>query len=549
MKRLLSCLVLTALSAVPGMALQNTDGIVEGHVVRADTSEPIRDAQIKLRKYVPAGIAETEESTTSDGNGLFHFEHVSAGSYLAEVRHDGYFGLFFGSTLPWFQTDITVPPRQSLRDLTFPMLPGGALSGSVVDLNGQPEARVMVSLIRLAYGDGGEAQLINERQVVTDARGDYSFSVVPPGKHYLRAGGSFNPSSSPATTLLLSYFPGTPDFSQAKPIEIAPAKETFAADIKLQAIPMVSVSGRILFPVPPGPQIAVPDVAARMSFTLVPLDPAVARNLGTFPFENVAQDRSNGQFQIRGVPPGIYDLAATFSNGSSDQVAGHSRIEVAGSDLKDVELAAYPAVDLKGRIVTNGDASALAAMARTFMNIWPVLNGHGGGAEIDSQGNFKFPSVADGTYRLVVPMRLTAFGQLTCLTDMRQGARSIAGDGIITVEHGQAEPVELHITSSCGIVTGRVTDNGAVVGGALVVLVPTNTGLQNPMLRRMEDSNPEGEFTIPGVPPGRYKLFAWQPDPTGEVSKPDFILKHDSIGKSVVVSPAATSQIQLELFH
>jgi len=354
---------------------------------------------------------------------------------------------------------------------------------------------------------------------------------------------------SPATTLHFSYFPGTSDFSQAKPVEIAPAQETVAADIKLHAIPAFSVSGRIIYSVPPGLQNTSPEVAARLDFRLVPLDPAVAR-FSSVPLENVAQDRSNGQFQIRGVPQGIYDLEATVWIGRSIQSAGHTRIEVAGSDRQNVELVTYPAADLKGHIATDGDASALSAMAHTYMNIWHVLNGLGGGAEIDSKGSFTFPSVADGTYRMVVPMRLTVpAGLLTCLTDIRQGTRSIKGDGIITIDQGQAEPLELHITSSCGIVRGRVIDHGTAVSGALVVLVPGGAGLQNPILRKMTDSGPGGEFTIPGVPPGQYKVFAWEPDPTGEVSKPDFILKHDSMGTPVVVNPGAASQVQLQLFH
>src|SRR6185369_2393761 len=182
------------------------------------------------------------------------------------------------------------------------------------------------------------------------------------------------------------------------------------------------------------------------------------------------------------------------------------------------------------------------------MNIWQVLNGLGGGKEIDSIGNFTFPSVADGTYRLVVQMRLTVpFGLLTCLTDIRQGTRSIMGDGIITIDKGQAEPIELHITSSCGIVRGRVTDHGRAVSGALVVLRPDGAGLQNPNLRRSADSDSGGEFTIPGVPPGHYKIYAWEAEPTADDRNPDFLLKHDSMGIPVVVSAGAPSQVQLEL--
>jgi hypothetical protein len=274
----------------------------------------------------------------------------------------------------------------------------------------------------------------------------------------------------------------------------------------------------------------------------------VARYFGSNSLEDVAQDRSNGQFQIRGVPQGIYDLAATVWIGRSAQPAGHTRIDVAGSDLQGVELVAYPAADLKGRIVTDGDASALSAMAHTYMNIWPVLNGLGGGAEIDSKGSFTFPSVADGTYRLVVPMRLTVpDGLLTCLTDIRQGTRSIKEDGIITIDKGQAEPIELHITSSCGIVRGRVSDHGTAVSGALVVLLPDGAGLQNPSLRRRADSDSGGEFTFPGVPPGNYKVFAWEAEPAGNDRNPDFILKHDSMGTPIVVSSGARSQVQLEL--
>ncbi len=521
MKRFIALIIVAVLSNVPHVRSQSVNGTVEGIVLRAGTSEPIGAAQITLRNLaptVPGGAVPPELSATSNPEGRFRIENVPPGSYLAEARREGYFGWFFGRITQADVIEITVTPRP--QSLSFSMFPGGAISGTILDPNGQPAAGVSVSLLRLVYGDGGKVLLVTEQEVATNARGDYRISGISPGNYYLRAKRRVTPTpASPENSEFLAYFPGTTDAAQAEAVSVASGQESFPPDMKLQTIPTVRLSGNIVnswTSVPPGDSPATAsNLALRTSFFVVPRDPSAPRDISPAPLQNVARDPSNGQFEIRGVAKGTYNLFARIQIDSTHSFdTGRTPIDVVESDLKGVTLMVYPPTDLNGRVVIDRDASTLLPkIMEAYMNLWSV-DGLGGGrvAQVDSNGNFTLPGVTDGRYRLTSPTSR-----------------------------------QLNIDAVCGGVKGTIVDLDGLPTSAFVVLVPDVARRRNPVLYKRTESNAGGTFTLLGIPPGTYKLFAWKTSPDGAEQTPEFLSKFDSGGQTIIVGPGSSSEVHLRV--
>ena len=53
-------------------------------------------------------------------------------------------------------------------------------------------------------------------------------------------------------------------------------------------------------------------------------------------------------------------------------------------------------------------------------------------------------------------------------------------------------------------------------------------------------SDQTGQFTLNNVPPGSYKLFAWEDIPAGAYQYPDFLRRYEDLGQVVTVTPNGT---------
>ena len=83
-------------------------------------------------------------------------------------------------------------------------------------------------------------------------------------------------------------------------------------------------------------------------------------------------------------------------------------------------------------------------------------------------------------------------------------------------------------------------------GYALVVLVP------DPLLRNREElysfkrSDSLGRFTMLGLPPGDFKLFAWE-EPLDGINYYDFVKFYESRGTRVHIEERRQQNVQLEV--
>src|SRR3954454_292637 len=69
---------------------------LKGHVVAADTGQPLRKAQVRIT----AGEIRENRMATTDADGLFEFKEVRAGRYFVSVSKGGFVNSSYGQLRP-----------------------------------------------------------------------------------------------------------------------------------------------------------------------------------------------------------------------------------------------------------------------------------------------------------------------------------------------------------------------------------------------------------------------------------------------------------------
>lgn len=210
---------------------------------------------------------------------------------------------------------------------------------------------------------------------------------------------------------------------------------------------------------------------------------------------------ADGRFEIRDLPGGTWSLEARASGHAPMTVPGLSLPEGAGStDLGTVMLPAGVAVegyvvDPRGRPVEGAEVSAADGSQ-------PVAMMRFGRRPDDAPGAAASISGADGYFRI----EDRRAGETVNLDARRDGYTAASAPGV-RVPPG--EPVRI-VMQPASAVEGRVVDDdGKPVGGARIVLFPSERrgGFQ----MREGNSDDSGLFRVEDVPPGALQARASAP--------------------------------------
>jgi len=138
---------------------------------------------------VPPQIASEIKYTKTGTDGKFSFANLQEGKYrLAVVRVGGtYYPAEYG------QHDVRqrglpfpVLAGQAIKNLKLELATTSAITGQIVDEDGQPMGHVVVMALSEQYRQG-EPRWFIEREVLTDERGGYRLFWLGPGKYYVGA--------------------------------------------------------------------------------------------------------------------------------------------------------------------------------------------------------------------------------------------------------------------------------------------------------------------------------------------------------------------------
>jgi hypothetical protein len=392
----------------------------------------------------------------------------------------------------WAETPQAPPPAGTTVSGTIRRGDGTAAQGAVVMAvvstlqNGQMKLLPLGTSIR-----GAVTQ--------TDENGRYQLENIPPGSFLILAGGGAQNREGPG------FYPGTPDVNAARPIRVG-VEPVAGLDFAITKLATVRVEGSVIN--------AISGEKARGA--TVTLTHQVLGMLS----QRVAAD-PNGNFEFAEVFAGDYALYASDQSAYPQRLFTSKSIAVGERNLEGIELRFRPTFEIAGQVTVENRPRLPNATPPMTVNAGMVGGTFTAGGSISPEGRFVIRDLVGGSYRFSVD-RLPE--------DLYVKAIALETADLLSdaLEVEAAPPSELQITLAAGSRVSGVVDPP----NARVYLIPRAKG----SAAKFVTSGPTGEFTLRGVAPGNYLIFA---------SKEAFFGSPEVAGTAVTVPKDTGKPLQL----
>jgi hypothetical protein len=558
---------------------------------------------------------------TSGPDGRFSFKQVRAGSWCigaakaggalspVEYRQRGYKAR--GIAIP-------IADNQQIQDIRLMMPRTGSISGRVLDSDGEPMARARVQAMEAFY-QNGQKRLYTLNVVQTNDQGEFSLYWLPPGDYYVSAvaedpsrqnvmfsvsppgiGGRRADALPPVMTrrnlpdgsfteevYRAIYFGGGTDPQRAQKIEVRPgtsnAIELSFAGAKTQSF---RIRGRALNGVTGQP-------AEGAQIRLYPQDWTAT---AIVPYASVDKE---GNFEIKGVAPGVYALYASASMrdpaapnpatlqglpaaqlqqlisqglnvGGAIQLGMRLPVQMGSQNLENVSLTLLPGGLLAGEFTFEGNlASSLTPQQKSSFSVnllrYPEIPGaslggasQGGIAANATDNSFRMQSIFPGDFRVIVsPFILINGSSWTTpqsLSDplgnifvksIRYGNADVLSDRLHLESHNPDQRLQI-VLATGGKLEGVVTnDRNEAMANVKVALVPDLAYRNRDELYRNAVTDAFGKFKLQGIALGDYRVFAWEEIADGAWQDVEILRNVESRGKAVRIGEGGETAVEL----
>jgi len=584
-------LLATILIASAIQVAQPARGTIEGRVLKAGTGEPIANTPVTLissaglsdtalsglldqmSQLVTAGLqgqggggsqdltirqvtnllqtagpnVSTQASMLTDRAGHFTFSDLPLGRYTVWVQRFNYFGPlqngFLSSTA---SSTITLDGVKSVPPLDLFLTQGMAITGRVVDPLGQPAIGMAITAYRSTYNEGKPTWT----QVVSrpiDDRGEYRLSPLPPGDYYV---GVTPPSNlvTPAgqNPSVRTFFPGVTDPAQATRLTLKDG-DVPRVDFSVRTAPasFFRITGFAVNPVPLRSPAGIVDTGFN-SFILIPVESNLIGGLSPNTFVNAvsAENRAAGEFEIRNVRPGTYEIYPVVPN--STFPGGRTVIDIRSADVAGVRVVVNPAVTMQGKVTVANEIPQKPVnldAVRVVLLPWiaPSIFRSSISLPVDDGGGFEVRGPAGA----LINLQLEGLPDTAYVSGVRVGANSFPGGGFGL---SSTEQVQVVIDAVNGATVDATvqTSGGVPAAGARMVLVPSEDQRQNPSRYKVGTADNSGRVVFRGIAPGSYTAFAWESIPDTAWLNKEFLSKNQDLGVSVTLLPGAQIKLQLK---
>lgn len=520
---------------------------IEGTVLRAGTSETVRNATVMLHTL---DVVQPAQTVITDDSGRFRFANAPAGIYRIAARHDDYLGAEYGARGPSRPgTPFALADGQQLRDLVIAMTPTGTIAGRVYNRGGDRVRSATVQVLKPQFIDGRQTLMVWQ-QGRSNAEGEYQFERLAPGQYVVSAA---PPESRPALAGSLTasvrsdsgepylpvYFPGATDPDAAAPIDLLPGVYYSGVDLTVIEKEALRIRGRIVNE-SAGPPAAV-------FLTLSPRGRRTAVAGSSAPRK--VPVASDGTFELGGVAPGSYDLVAMLGDGAT-RLAARASIEVNNTDVENVALALLPGVAINGRVTIDGMAAGEGDSNMTKVRVELVHEPYIAqvappSATVQPDGTFSFGGVIPGDYRIRVSTVFDSYVKAA-----RLGSADILNSAVRIDRSGRYE-LDIRLNPNVGTVDAFVTDDkqNRPASRVQVVLVPDPPNRERFDSYRTGLTDASGRLQMKSVDPGDYKVFAWDYVESGGWQSLDFIRRYEEFGTRVHIGEAGRETVTTRLIQ
>jgi protocatechuate 3,4-dioxygenase beta subunit len=533
----------------------------------------------------PHGSSRTVQT---GADGTFTINNVAPGRYrLYATRSNGYVPAEYGQRSPTGTgVPFTVSSETNMTGVSLVMTSTATINGRVLDEGGEPSGYAHVQALKATYRHGRRTLTVVQL-VQADDRGVYRLFWLPPGEYYVAAKpldlrrssemmripppsrfGTYEQQMRPTVTAISStrvlnngeiaeaqyvpiYHPGTREERMATPVSVMAGQNIQGLDIDVSGslVPTRRLRGRAINGLTGQP-------VARGNLQIIPRDaPAIL----LIPSSTI----SNGTFEIGGALPGSNYLVA-----EGDGLSGLLTFDAADSDVENVTLTMWPAVQIAGQVrssdpPSNGNDSSVRSIAVNLRRS-PSINGlpelspfmrrvdapSGGTALIGTSvttstadlsnvtsrdGTFTLYGLGPGDYAVDLTLPANAY-----VESIQFGSRDVLRNGLRLDGIPTQARLDIVIGTRGGTMSGTVGDaRNAPVAHAIVVAVPDNNR-ERIDLFKTATTDASGRFEIRGLAPGDYEFLAFEQLEQGAWQSAEAMRGEEGRGRRVRITENAT---------
>ena len=482
--------VLLALVASP-RAQSGGGRVIQGRVIADDSGDPISNAKVGF------ATAATARATLTDRDGRFAID-APPGVARLTIAKAGY-----------ARRDVAVPSAPAPADIRLART--AIITGRIVDAAGEPASNVLVRADAVKPDGQGLSPITI---VTTDDRGEYRLSGVSAARIAVSVQGIGNPAL---------YFPGVESAADAELFEVKAGDELEAINFALPYAAPPAGGWILVGPpgttAPPRPAEGTATVRGRVvSATGGVLAGARVSLLQVEGRGGVVSTQSerDGQFQIAGIAPGSFFIAANLTGFSGSALPLGRPLSVTATGA-DVELTLTPWSSVTGRVLDElGEpvqGASVQLLRLQFQDGRRRLVSVGGARQTDDRGAFRLFAVPPGEYILAASASDVSTAELPgYVRSFYPGVAEAASSPFLSIGAGQSLPgaditlVRQQTARLSGIVRDAQGRPG-VVGSLTLIPSQSASSLAAAVGARTGDG---GTFEFPNVPPGSYVIQSYR---------------------------------------
>jgi hypothetical protein len=555
---------------------------VEGIILKAGTGEPLSKATVELSG------GPQPQVTTTENDGRFYFPNLAPGTYRLRSTRDGHWTADYGQR--WVGgpgQPITLAAGQRMTNVQLIMTPGAVISGRITNRFGQPLVGARVRAMK-PWIQENQRSLRVMQEVVTNDLGEYRLIWLLPGRYYVSAtyvdfqGGAqlvinpdantpANPSRSvprqvTATPLFTGlapdevyspiYYPATSDAVEAVAIDLKMGAENRGVDISVGPTRTFHVRGVVTNPPPPQvPQAGQPGLTGQPPRPIPPMPVRLAPLNPNGSLYNTPVDAESGRFDFPKVVPGGY-VSYLFING----LTVRAPVEVRAGDVDGIFLTIGEGVSIPVSVSFDGEPPPkMPNPSNLRPTLWrnpTIINAPSMPATMG--GTLALQNIAPGDYHVYMPPLLAPLSgaypviqpplwQNAYVKSMRLGNVDVLKDGLRF--SGQPEgTLEVVVGGNPGTLEGRVlNDRLEPAVSVTVTLFAAEAGsrIYRTDMYKATATDTAGRFRVEGLPPGEYKVFAWEGIENGAWMDTNFLRAYENWGQPARVEEGKSTSVNV----
>jgi len=464
---------------------------LEGTTVDSLTGKPLAGVHISLiSPGVDSDVPEPDDAygAISNPEGHYSIGNIRPGTFLLRSQHNGYVYVS-GKDSPAIPA-VTLKPGEHNTGFKIAMAPEAIITGRVTDEFGDPIEGVGVQAISIADPQPDNISLLRDD---TDERGEYRLTG-PPGRYYIEVSGwtptlrdgipEIRTDGSSTAPMANTYYPGTLATERAKAVEVAPGQELTGIDVHVAHRRSIKISGTVTG----GPPGKLPDATVTIRLRHANQEA-----------HDITGVNADGTFAFTDLAPSEYHLQASLSMPDGNSLLSPLVKVTVENDDATVTLPLTAGETVAGTVRVEGSSPGPDWVVRLAPADYDGTAPKA--AEVGPDGSFILERVIPGPYRLQIdPLQGDDY-----VKSVRLGGTEVL-DRDLDLTNAANQTLHVTIDRNGGEISGVVADKEGQRSPArgLIVLAAD----PNSFSTWRTTQTTRAQFSLHGIRPGKYKLFA-----------------------------------------